>query len=445
MNAIHELSSLVALTEFDLFGIPPTQLTVEKDIQTEHRPIATLSHLSSLIQFEIHTGIDEYIQMRESELYLCIKVNLAKDSSSSDPKITADDWKKISPVNYLLHSMIKQITFSIGQSQINTSAFYAYLAYIDALTYYGSDAKHKLLTSALWYKDKSAEMDSYNQTRAKFIKADGVDLSQGCQLELIGKLHLDLSFQDRALLGGSTLSITILLNDPKFFLLHDSSLVPTVELLDARLYMHRSKVNPAVVQAHHRALQSATAKYFINRKEIKAFNLQQGIIDGYLNNVQNGVLPRRIYVGFVSNEAFNGKNDLNPYYFFHYGIRHIACYLDGNQYPLRPYSPDFNKKKYIREYFGLFEAANQTGNKVDIGITREEYGDGFTLFGFNFAPDLAEGCTRSGYVSPLRYGTLRIEVKFSQALKEAITAVVFCDYDSLIELPLSRVAIKNFN
>jgi hypothetical protein len=46
MNAIHELISLVALTEFDLFGVPPTQLTVEKDIQTEHRPIATLSHLS---------------------------------------------------------------------------------------------------------------------------------------------------------------------------------------------------------------------------------------------------------------------------------------------------------------------------------------------------------------------------------------------------------------
>jgi hypothetical protein len=67
--------------------------------------------------------------------------------------------------------------------------------------------------------------------------------------------------------------------------------------------------------------------------------------------------------------------------------------------PLLPYYPDFNKKKYIREYFGLFEAANQTGKKADIAISQEEFGDGFTLFGFNFTPDLAEGCTRSGYVS----------------------------------------------
>jgi hypothetical protein len=101
--------------------------------------------------------------------------------------------------------MIKQITLSIGQTQINTSsAFYAYIANIDAFTCYSSEAKHKLLTSALWYKDKSGEMDFYNQTRAKFIEADGVDLSQGCELEIIGKLHLNLSFQDRALLGGST-------------------------------------------------------------------------------------------------------------------------------------------------------------------------------------------------------------------------------------------------
>jgi hypothetical protein len=66
---------------------------------------------------------------------------------------------------------------------------------------------------------------------------------------------------------------------------------------------------------------------------------------------------------------------MNPFHFFHFGIRHIACYLDGSQYPLRPFSPDFNKRKYIREYFGLFEGLNQTGNKVDIGITLEEYGD----------------------------------------------------------------------
>jgi hypothetical protein len=75
MHPIHELSSLVALSEFDLFGVPPTQLTVERDIQTEHRPISILNNSSPPIEFEIHTGIDEYIQMRECELNLHIRIN----------------------------------------------------------------------------------------------------------------------------------------------------------------------------------------------------------------------------------------------------------------------------------------------------------------------------------------------------------------------------------
>jgi len=61
------------------------------------------------------------------------------------------------------------------------------------------------------------------------------------------------------------------------------------------------------------------------------------------------------YVGFVSNEAYNGHNELNPFNFKNYSLRHIACYLDGTQYPQRPYTPDFTNKKYIREYFGLLK------------------------------------------------------------------------------------------
>jgi hypothetical protein len=164
-----------------------------------------------------------------------------------------------------------------------------------------------------------------------------------------------------------------------------------------------------------------------------------------LNNVQNGVLPRRVIVGFVSNEAFNGNNELSPFNFKNYSIKHIACYLDRTQFLLRPYTPDFNKKKYMGEYFGLFEATNQTGNRVNIDISREEYYDGYTPFGFNFAPDLAEGCDKSGYVSPIKYGTLRLEFKFNYFLPEDVTALVFCEFDSLIKIPLSREAIKNFN
>jgi hypothetical protein len=76
-------------------------------------PISALRASSSPIQFEIYNDIDEYIQMRECEFYLCIRVSLAKFVSS--PNINTDFRKIVSPANYLLHSMIKQVTLHIGQ------------------------------------------------------------------------------------------------------------------------------------------------------------------------------------------------------------------------------------------------------------------------------------------------------------------------------------------
>jgi len=445
MSTIHELSSVVTLSEYDLFGVPPTQLTVERDIQTEHRPISTITDALSPIQFEINTGIDEYIQIRDCEIFICMRVNLAKTNLATDQKVKTEDWKKICPVNNLLPSMIKQINVSIGNTIVFSTRHYSYMAYTDVLTSYGSQAKRTHLTGALWYKDKTGSMNEINEQRSKLIRPDGDDLTKGCDLELIDPLRIGFFTQNRAILGGVTMSITIYPNDPKFYLMYDSSLVPTVEILDACLYVHRAKVNPAIVEAHHRALGIATAKYFITDKEPKFFTIQKGSLDHSINNAQTGLLPRRVLIALVSNEAQNGHNLYNPYYFKNYSLRYIACFLDGTQFPQRPYTPDFNKKKYIREYYGLFEALNQTGFNSNIDITREEFYDGYTIFAFNFAPDLAEGCTRSGYVSPRKYGTLRIEFKFNHPLAETVSAFVYCEYDSLIEIPLSRVAIKKPN
>jgi hypothetical protein len=209
--------------------------------------------------------------------------------------------------------------------------FYQYIAYIDALASFSSEAKMSLLTSPLWYEDKTEDLDSVNQPRENLIRPNESDLSKGCDLEMIGKLHLDLEFQDRTLLEGATICITIILNETKFFLLFDSSLVPTVDIVNACLFIHRSKVNPAVGQAYHRALQSAIAKYLINSKEVKAFNFAQGTIDVYINNVQNGTHPEEYVLDLCQMRHPMEKMILTRFYFFHFGMRHIAYYLDGSR------------------------------------------------------------------------------------------------------------------
>lgn len=445
--SIHELSSVIALPELDLFGVPPTQHSIIRDVQSEHRPISSLNNSTSPIQFEIRSGEDEYIQFRECELYMRVRVNLDKvPANTGKAVVTADDWDKISTANYLLHSMIKQVTVTIGNTLVtSTSRFYPYRAMFEALLNHSYEAQSTTLSQSLFYKDQSDDMDGLNSRRSKFLTPNSSDITKGREIELIGKLHIDLTFQDRALLGGSNITVTVYPNDPKFYLKYDNSLLPTVEFLDSCLYIHRSKVSPSIVEAHKKALKINNAKYFICRKEVKSFIINKGTMDGFINNVESGPLPRRIAVACVSNEAFNGHNKLNPFNFKNYNIKNITCYIDGMPYPARGYQPEFNNGKYAREYFGLFEAYNQTGYTSHINITAEEYKNGYTIFGFNFAPDLAEGCNNIGYVSPIKYGTLRVEIKFNKALEETINVIVFCEYDSLIELPESREAVKTFN
>ena len=446
MSTIHQLSSVLALPEFDIFGIPPTQLTVEGDLQTEHRPISTITNSLSPIEFEIHTGLDEYVNLGKSELYLCLQISVSKTSESKNPAMTNNDWKDIAPINYLMNSFFKQIKIEIGQTPVTSSSLnYAYVAYLDALLNHTPESKRTHLQSAFWHRDLSGKMDEINIERSARIRPSGNNLNDGCEFEMYGNLHLDLGAQMKSIIGGVTIGVTLYPNDHKFYLMHKNTLVPKVNITDIRLFVHRSKLTPQVVIAHNRALNSTNARYFITRKEVKSFIIQNGTIDCYLNNVENGVLPRKLFIGLVSNDAFNGNTLLNPFYFKNYGLRHIACYLDGTQYPHRPFTPDFANKKYMREYYGLFETMNQVKPLTTLDITREEFKEGFTIFGFNFTPDLSDGCNRSGYTSPIKRGNLRIELKFSEALNETVSAVIFCEYDNLIEIQSNRVAIKDFN
>ena len=448
MSTIHELSSVLALPEFDIFGVPPTQLTVESDLQTEHRPISTITNSLSPIEFEIHTGLDEYVNLGKSEIYLCLQISISKTNMAKEPLIKIDDWKKICPINYLLNSFFKQIKIEIGQTPVTSSSLnYAYVAYLDSLLNFSPESKRTHLQTAFWHRDISGKMDEINEERAKRIRPTGSSLEDGCEIELYGNLHLDLGAQIKSLLGGVSIGISLYPNDPKFYLMNDQLLVPKVSIKDIRLFIHRSKLTRQVVIAHNKVLADAkvNARYFITRKEVKAFIIQKGTIDCYLNNVENGVLPRKLFIGLVNNEAFNGHSLLNPFNFKNYSLRHIACYLDGNQFPNRPYMPDFANKKYMREYYGLFESLNQVSPGTTLDITRDEFQEGFTIYGFNFIPDLSDGCCKSGFTSTVKRGNLRIELKFNHPLIETVSAIIFCEYDNLIEIPNTRIAIKDFN
>lgn len=423
---IHEMSSSIPLPRLDLFGVPPTQTMVERDIVTEHRPITSLEP-SSFIQFELNSADDEYLDLEKLILYFKIKVKKNKAIA------TEADWETISPVNYLLHSMIKQVDIFIGDKQISTTnPTYGYKAYFEAFFGFSKDQKQTHLTSALWYDDEDLKEEILVKKQSKYLR-------NYRELDLMGRLHTDLTFQGRNLIGGTKLIFRILLNDPKFYLMSKTH-KPEVEILEAALFAHRAKVSQHIVEAHHNALRISTAKYPITMNKLKPFTIPKGAFDANIDNVHSGQLPRRIFIAFVKNLAYYGDYNLNPFYFEHFNISSLAVYLDGIQYPAKAFAPDFSEKVYQRELYSLYEALDMLDSDPTFYINRDNYDNGNTIFGINFAPDLSSGCGAAGHLNQLKFGSLRLTVRFSKALDEPITVLIFCEFDKLLEIDINRKA-----
>lgn len=425
-TTIHQMSSAIPLPKFDLFGVPPTQAVIERDIITEHRPITSIDP-SSFVQFEIYTAADEYLDLEK--LFLYLKVRVKKNDT-----IKATDWVDIQPACYTLHSIIKQLDIFIGDKQISTtSPTYAYKAYFEALMGYPLSAKGGYLDAAGWLPDEigSKKDDVYTEENA-FLTKYGI-------MDYYGKLHTDLAFQGRNLLGGCKVIIRLLFNDPSFYMI-SAYHKPEFEFLDICLFAHRSKVPQMIVDAHNEALKISTAKYPLTLAKVKAFTINNGVLDVNLDNIHSGQLPRRIFVGFVDNRAFIGDFKKNPFFFDHFKINSLSVHVDGEQFPPKAYTPNFPKFNYVREFMSLYEALDMTDGDATLGINRTNYWKGNCLFGFNFAPDLSIGSGATGYLNPIRFGSLRLNARFAVALPNTVTCLVYCEFDKLLEIDINRNA-----
>ncbi|XP_031785934.1 uncharacterized protein F54H12.2-like [Nasonia vitripennis] len=303
---------------------------------------------------------------------------------------------------------------------------YPYRAYIDTLLNYAAPAMRSHLTSALWIIDTADAMDAApNLDR----KADGANqglinrlffTAGGKAVDMIGHLHCDVFNQPKFLINGVDVRVRLVRSKDAFCLMDWSDNGKfSVHIKEATMIVRRAKISPGILLAHANVLVKTTAKYPLTRAEVKSFTLHSGILGDTLDNVILGQLPKRIILGFVKNKAFSGNRKLNPFNFQHFNINFISLYVDGVQVP---------SIHYLNE---------------GLDIDRYGYPNGFCLFALDLTPDLSAHFT--SHWNLVRSGSLRVEVRFAEALTETLNCIVYAEFDNVLEIDSNRQIITDFN
>ena len=431
-SLIHPASCEGLKSELDLFALPATQTSVDHGRVVEHRPTSILSE-NSPVEFVISEEGDYYIDLANTFLY--VRAAVVNEDGSN-----LADGANIAPITNFLHSLWSQVDLSLNNTLITQSNnTYAYRAYIETLLSFGKEAKQSQLLGNKWIKDTPEHFDSTAEANAGFTVRK-LEAAGSHEMDMLGKIHLDMCFQNRYLLNGVEMKLRFIRSKSTFCLQGEGNF--KVSLKDVSLYCRKVRPSDAVRMGHIKALQLGSAKYPLRRVEVKSFTIPQGNLTAIKENLFLGQLPKRVVIGFVDNDAYNGVIGKNPFNFKHNNINFIALYKDGEQIPSRPLQPDFAGRRFIRSFLSLYTETGQYYLDEGIDLTKDDFKGGNALFAFDLTPDLGS-CGENFEL--VKNGNLRLEVHFAQALPATVNAVIYAEFDNLLQIDKSRNVVFDYN
>lgn len=434
----HSRSSTCSKSELDLFLPPSVQVNIDKAQWNEYFPVSNITD-SGPIEFHITGSGEEYTDLRQAWLF--VKTKVIKGDGNE-----LDVGEKVGPVNLFFQALFGQVDVTLNDKLISDSTnTYPFVAMIETLATYGSDAKKSQLTAGLFYKDTAGKMDEGDpnattpnkglQSRYNFIKESSI-------VEMMGPLHSDFFKQDRLLLNGVGLRIRLNRSKNAFCLM---SSVPDaaykVIISHASLFVRKVLVSPDTFLGHVEALKHAPALYPIRRVQCKVLSIPRGNMSFTPDDVFLGQIPKRIVLALVENEAFNGAYKKNPFNFQHFKATQVGVYVNGESMPMKALQLNFDQNQYLSGYMSLFSGLGLLYHDQGNAISREEYPEGYTMYAFDLSPDLSAG----PHVSALKQGNLRLGFQFAEGLPSTVNCIIYAEFDSIIEIDANRNITFNWS
>jgi hypothetical protein len=408
----------------ELFKRPPTEKGTLGTEWITYRPINQLTEGSAL-EFNIPSTSTQYVDLKRMHLHVQVKITKA-DGTQIKP--SGEDADSVGVANAPLHTMFSQVDLSLQQQSMNqVGPNYPYKAYLDLL--FDTEDNQELINQMFIKDDGGADMDISDPNGTNQGLFNRHEYTQrGSVVDLIGGLKLDFCQQDRLLLNGVPINLKFWQSNDTFRLMaSDNTKKFKLKIVDASLKVAIVKVNPGVLIGHADALKVDSALYPYTRSVIKNFAIPAGQFSFTTDDLFQGEVPGRIILGLLSSKAIHGDYTKNPYNFRNFGCNYIGFYVNGQSMPNHPLQPNYESGQYVE----AFQTLNKEGKKRVIKITREDYKDGYCLYVID-PSGIYDKCDL------LQRGHTRLELKFTSALPETCTLIVYGKFPALAKIDQSR-------
>lgn len=455
-------------SELDLFTSNVVQTSILKTEEVAYKPLSTLDNASVLEFVSVGHG-DTYRDL--SSIYLKLKIRLLKTRLGG--LFTPDDKSTTGVVNNILHSLFRQCTIYLnGKPIAQSDNNYSYRAYIENLLNYGQDAASTHLETIGWAldngdmemprknddgdADQNAGDDDGADVDKKIVDDQTSGINSGFKnrkklfdnsviVEVMGKIHGDFFNQPKLLMNNIDVRIAMAIEKSDFYVMSEiaTDVESFIRIEDATMYMNHVTVNPNILLAHQSILQKRNAIYPYRRVECKSYTVPANNFSLSLDNIVTGQLPNLLVFGMVDNNAYTGNRGKNPFNFKHNNVSSFNLTVNGVQVPNQPiqfdYGGDCNPIS-TRGYNTLFKGTGIHFFDKGHQITKKFFDNGCFLLAFDLTNDLSYN-NNFGSGNLLNQGVIGIECRFSKALENTITCIVYAEYDGTIEIDRHRNVI----
>lgn len=444
-HLLDENSALATKSELDIFSVPPTQVAVESNVWTAIHPTNAIAEDTEGPFTFIIPRDPEYLDLNTTWLIMRLSIRKGDGTAIAIQGEGNAARYEAAPINNIGSTLWKTVKIFFNSRLVyDSGAAYAYRCHIEDTLNYPPSIKEGILQAAGYYHDDPGQLNL--ATNAGYIER-GKMANASRIFEIMAPLHADCFSHDRLLLNNMEIRLELYRNNNRFAIDALGMALPRVgyqgslKVHSLRWLVRKVTLAPSVNLALEHRLSTQAARYPIRRVDTRSYHLPDGITSVHQLQIGQGQLPRRVVLGMVRSEAFDGSYQASALEFSAFQLKTIQLYVAGVAIPRVPLECDFEAKHYAQAYVGMFDNLNTGLDDRGNGISYKDFGGGYALFVFNLTSDNSE------VWHLVREGTVTVNIRFGTPIATGggIKLLVYSEMENLMLINKFRETYFDFS